>query len=109
MIYFELGSAKLTPSALQRLDKAVAEVKRGGLIWGMAGHADRSGDAASNMELSRRRLNVVRDYLVRAGVDLRRTLLKAHGETQPMVSAADGIEQAGDRRVEIWVAIPMGR
>lgn len=108
LIYFELGSAELTPSAVARLEKAVAEAKGGGLIWTVSAHTDRSGDAALNMDLSRRRLAVVRDYLSRAGVDLRRASLHARGETQPMVSSKDGVEEAGERRVEIWVAVPLG-
>ena len=61
------------------------------------GHADRSGDAAYNLDLSQRRARAVGDQLMRLGVARDRVVLLAVGEAEATVEPAPG-----NRRVIIF-------
>ena len=69
---FKLGSAEL-PDTLKKQLEVFAEVlktKRGtGKVVRIEGHADASGAATANLQLSQRRADAVRDYLVELGAD----------------------------------------
>ena len=69
---FRVGSAEL-PDGLKRQLEVFAEVlksKRGsGKSVRVEGHADASGVAVANVQLSQRRADAVRDYLVELGAD----------------------------------------
>lgn len=64
------------------------------------GHADSRGDEASNMQLSIRRSEAVKAFLVSKGIDQSRLVINAFGESNPKASndTADG--RAKNRRVE---------
>ena len=64
------------------------------------GYADSVGNEAKNIELSQRRANAVRDFLVTCGFEP--SLFKATGMGAPPVTGAPAPEQA-DRRVELPV------
>ena len=69
---FKLGSAEL-PDTLKKQLEVFAEVlktKRGtGKVVRIEGHADASGAATANLQLSQRRADAVRDFLVELGAD----------------------------------------
>ena len=67
----------------------------------MAGHADRSGDAAYNQRLSQRRAEAVAAELVRDGVARGNISVQAFGESRPLVPTADNVREPQNRRVEI--------
>lgn len=70
----------------------------------IAGHTDNIGTAAYNMQLSQRRAEAVKDYLVKKGIDPRRITAKGYGKTRPLASNDD--EKEGrelNRRVEFRV------
>lgn len=59
------------------------------------GHADASGDRAPNYQLSKRRAQAVRSYLLQSGVTNERVLLNFFGEERGRQSGSE------DRRVEV--------
>jgi outer membrane protein OmpA-like peptidoglycan-associated protein len=59
------------------------------------GHADASGDRAPNYQLSKRRAQAVRSYLLQSGVTDDRVLLNFFGEERGRQSGSE------DRRVEV--------
>lgn len=61
----------------------------------VTGHSDASGGARSNMELSRRRAQTVRYYLLERGIESRRVTAAHFGEERPEWGGAF------DRRVEV--------
>lgn len=73
------------------------------MIIQLEGHTDTRGDAKLNLKLSERRVDAVRDYLIRRGVGKTRIKLKAFGGTQPL--SRENTEEAHklNRRVEVRI------
>jgi outer membrane protein OmpA-like peptidoglycan-associated protein len=67
------------------------------------GHADFRGSEEYNMGLSERRAEVIRDMLLKAGVDEKRMSLVALGESDPLDPALTDEARAKNRRVQITV------
>jgi len=73
------------------------------------GHSDRIGNAGANVELSTRRANSVREYLVDKGVPADRITAVGRGSVEPVVECEDRDRNAlidclaPNRRVEIRV------
>lgn len=65
------------------------------------GHADRSGAEDYNIDLSRRRAEAVRDYLIKNGVVPDRIRIEFFGESRPLVETVDGLPEYMNRRAEI--------
>lgn len=104
---FKLGSAEL-PDLLKKQLEVFAEVlksKRGASkAVRVEGHADASGAAAFNMQLSQKRAEAVRDYLVQLGADPKLILPVGVGTAAPK-NPKDPFA-AENRRVEIGRATP---
>ena len=68
------------------------------------GFADSRGDKGYNRELSEKRAEAVKNYLVAKGsIDAARVSLEPMGETQPVASNATAAGRQENRRVEIAV------
>jgi outer membrane protein OmpA-like peptidoglycan-associated protein len=104
-IYFDFDKATFRTESyteLNKLERMMAENPN--LKVEIAGHTDNIGSAAYNMQLSQRRAEAVKDFLVKKGIDPRRIVAKGYGETRPMASNDD--EKEGrelNRRVEFKV------
>ena len=105
---FAAGSARLLPES-DGLLKAIAqllidhpEVEH--LV--VEGHTDSSGNARSNLELSRNRAAAVVKWLVANGVSARRLASRGFGSTTPIASNDTPEGRARNRRVEFRVLAP---
>lgn len=67
------------------------------------GHTDSKGDDNYNRQLSARRADAVRDYLVANGVKGGRLSTTAYGETAPIASNETEAGRAQNRRVEVVI------
>jgi hypothetical protein len=104
LVFFDLGSAALTRDGRETVAEAAREYQQTGAArLSLAGHADSSGDAASNLRFSERRVEAVRRELVRLGVPREAITAVAQGEGVPLIETADGTREARNRRVEIVV------
>jgi OmpA-OmpF porin, OOP family len=72
----------------------------------VSGHTDATGDAGANLELSQRRANAVRRYLIDRGVLDSRIVAQGFGAARPIASNAAADGQARNRRIEFRVAAP---
>jgi len=70
------------------------------------GHTDSVGDDRHNMDLSQRRAESVRTFLMNFGVDGSRITAKGFGETQPKASNATPEGRLMNRRVEMKLTQP---
>ncbi len=104
---FKLGSADL-PDPLKRQLEVFAEVlksKRGsGKVVRVEGHADASGAAQANLQLSQRRAESVKEYLVQLGADSAMIEPVGVGANAPKNSKDPFAPE--NRRVEIGRATP---
>ncbi len=91
--HFDFDRAELTEAARAALDAWLARNAKGTRVV-VTGHADRLGPAPYNLDLSRRRAEAVRDYLVRKGMDPRLITLVAMGETQPVIHCSGRLSPA---------------
>lgn len=72
------------------------------------GHTDDVGTVEYNQELSERRAEAVRQYLIEAGVDADRIQSKGFGKSAPLVEGTDPHSRQRNRRVEIAVVQTSG-
>ena len=102
LVFFDWDRADLTSRAREIISEA-AQNSRSMQVTRIevAGHSDRSGDAAYNQRLSQRRADAVAGELVRGGMARNQITITAFGESRPLVPTADGVREPQNRRVEI--------
>lgn len=110
---FAFDKARLTPESTEMLDSLAAQigqVRYDGIL--ITGHSDRFGSPRYNQELSQRRAQAVKAYLVGKNIPANSMTAEGKGETQPATQPGDcpGAKSAKviaclqpDRRVEIEV------
>jgi outer membrane protein OmpA-like peptidoglycan-associated protein len=107
-LVFASGSADIPPEDQPLLDKVVEAVTafpEARLV--IEGHTDSTGSEATNQELSQRRAEVVRDYLVQhAGVEPGKVTPIGFGSGRPVASNDTEAGRALNRRIEITIARP---
>ena len=105
---FAAGSAALRPEAAAALDAvaAAAGVDPAAQVR-IVGHTDASGDPRANQELSRRRAEAVRTFLIeRFGLDPARLTAEGMGSAAPIASNETAEGRRENRRVEITLESP---
>ncbi|HET9452110.1 MAG TPA: OmpA family protein [Aggregicoccus sp.] len=102
-VLFRSGSADLLPSAKRRLDEVARALQKASNPLVIEGHTDSQGGEALNEELSNRRAEVVRDYLIDRGVEGDRIRALGLGESRPVASNGTPEGRANNRRVEIVI------
>lgn len=103
-VRFEVNKTDLRPSDAERMLELAAYLKQNPTFRvELEGFADPRGSETSNMKLSTRRVNAVRDALIAAGVQKERILVGAYGELN--VKCIQNAEECWqqDRRVEVIV------
>jgi len=110
---FEFNKATLTTEARKKLDsEVVAKLKDLATVRyiNINGHADRIGSGQYNQQLSERRAEAVRAYLVSRGVSNDKLEIFGFGKTLPVKSCPDGKDRkalieclAPNRRVVIEI------
>lgn len=103
-IQFEVNSAKLLPAGKAELDKLAALMNDNPAIEILlSGHTSSEGAAASNRELSLKRVRSCKDYLASKGIDEGRITIKGYGPDMPIAPNDTEANRAKNRRVELKV------
>jgi OmpA-OmpF porin, OOP family len=102
-LLFEYDSAELRESARVGMMKLALIIDRNpNLYCWIEGYSDLYGSEAYNLDLSRRRANAVREYLVNTlRLDGAKIVPRGYGIAKPLVPSGTVEEQAPNRRVEI--------
>jgi outer membrane protein OmpA-like peptidoglycan-associated protein len=103
-VLFRTDEAILLPSAQARLDQvANALLAQPTRTLVIEGHTDSRGDDGHNLELSQRRAEAVRSFLVSKGYAASRIQASGVGEVRPIADNGTQEGMANNRRVEIVV------
>lgn len=107
-VLFVTAKADLLPAARAKLNEvADALTKAGGQSkMVVEGHTDSRGTVANNQDLSQRRAQAVRDYLVSRGISPERVTAQGFGATRSVANNETTEGRANNRRVEIVVLAP---
>lgn len=101
-VYFDTGSATVSPDGQRVLDQAARTYRDGKpIIMVVSGGSDSTGSAAANLHLSQVRADTVLQGLVSRGIPVERFQILAKGETEPAVPTPDGTAEPRNRRVVI--------
>jgi outer membrane protein OmpA-like peptidoglycan-associated protein len=104
-VLFTTNEATLLPSAQTKLnsvaDALTKQDPEARIV--VEGHADSQGAAAHNQDLSQRRAEAVRAYLISRGVAADRLTAQGFGVTRPIADNASAEGRANNRRVEIVI------
>jgi outer membrane protein OmpA-like peptidoglycan-associated protein len=112
-VYFGFNQAALTPEMQQRLNTLAVTLHSDTNVKGarIVGYADRIGSTSYNEQLSKRRAENVRGYLVDHGlVNTQVAETKWYGNTEPRTSCPNSMKRTDliaclqkDRRVEVEI------
>ena len=108
--FFDFDKAVLKPDGTAKLDDLVGKTK--GINLGViiaVGHTDATGPDGYNQQLSVRRADAVKNYLVSKGIEKNRIYTEGKGENQPIADNNTREGRAKNRRVEVEVVGTRGR
>ncbi len=102
---FALNKATLKAAGQAELDQLASDLGKLSSIESISivGHADSTGAASYNQDLSERRANSVREYLIGKGVDPALMSASGMGESQPIADNKTRDGRAQNRRVDIGI------
>ena len=104
-VLFDTGRHSLRPGAREKLAKVAGiTLAHPGLKLEVEGHTDSVGGDEYNQQLSERRAQSVRDYLVQQGVSAAAVTAVGFGKTQPVASNQTAEGRQRNRRVELVVS-----
>ncbi len=101
-IYFDSGKDIVKPESYGTINEIASVLKENSEVRvKITGHTDSDGDDAMNLDLSKRRAENVKQYLVNAfQINTDRIESDGKGEIEPMVSNSSPGNKAKNRRVE---------
>jgi outer membrane protein OmpA-like peptidoglycan-associated protein len=103
-IFFETAKANLLSTSYNELDALAKAMKNNpSVALNISGHTDSTGNEMSNIELSTKRAEAVRNYLVKKGIALKRLSCKGFGSASPVADNKTEEGRKSNRRVEIEV------
>jgi len=103
-VTFAVDSTTISPSFRAALDEVAASLQKyPNSLVDVMGHTDSTGSDSYNLDLSRRRAESVKGYLVMRGVSAARIATIGYGEQYPRADNATEEGRALNRRVEIRI------
>lgn len=101
-IHFDTGKADIRADAVPTLEQVTTLLTAdAGLRLRVEGHTDDVGDDGSNLQLSQRRAESVKAWLVAHHIDAARLEARGYGETKPVRDNKTDAGRAENRRVEL--------
>lgn len=108
-IYFDFDDASVRKDQFEFLDENIKILKKNAKLKViLGGHADDRGTAEYNLDLSQRRAEAVKEYLIEKGISASRITVFAYGEEYPAVEGQNESAWAYNRRVDVslWEFVP---
>jgi OmpA-OmpF porin, OOP family len=103
-VYFETSQYELLDASFSELNKLVILMTENPTMTILLeGHTDTVGDKNANIELSQKRVNSVKNYLVQKGISAKRIETKGWGSAKPINANGTDEERKVNRRVEFRI------
>ena len=103
-IFFVRSQPELLPQSYRELDQLVAILKQHSTLEiELGGHTDNLGQASLNFDLSLKRVDAVKEYLISRGIGSGRLHTKGYGDTQPIARNDHEFNRRQNRRVEFTI------
>lgn len=103
-IFFEFNKATLKPKSLNELNRLYhLMIEKPKIKIQISGHTDNVGASVYNLQLSKKRAEVVVRFLIKKGVDANRLSSKGYGETKPLLPNNSEKNRTTNRRVEFKI------
>jgi OOP family OmpA-OmpF porin len=103
-LIFQVGNALISMESYPELDQVVKMLHDNPrMVIQLEGHTDVKGDPKKNLQLSRDRVEAVRDYLIGKGVTKTKVKTKAFGGTSPLSRENTDEAHKLNRRVEVRI------
>jgi len=103
-VHFDTNSAKLKSISYESINElAELLLLKETLKIELAGHTDSDGEDEFNLDLSQRRADAVRNYLIKKGVPSNRVTAVGYGENQPVADNSTDEGKAKNRRTEVRI------
>jgi outer membrane protein OmpA-like peptidoglycan-associated protein len=103
-VFFVQSKSDLKPESYPELDRLVKIMKDNPTIEILlTGHTDNRGTPEANLELSEKRVEAVRQYLISKGVPPRRMTGKGFGGSKPIAPSTTEENRQLNRRVEFTI------
>lgn len=103
-VLFKRGTADIKDGSFEELDRVYIMLKKNPSIEiELAGHTDNTGSAKLNIELSQKRSDRIKEYLVEKGVNSKRLQSKGYGGARPIASNRSEATRKLNRRVEFTI------
>jgi OOP family OmpA-OmpF porin len=103
-LIFAQGKSLIDPKSYSELDEVVQMMKENSKIEiRLEGHTDNVGNSKANLELSQKRVDAVKRYMVDKGISKNRIETKAFGGSQPLRNEMTTEARAANRRVEMRI------
>ncbi len=103
-LQFVQSKAELLPDAQPALEQLLQFMQGKPTVEiELSGHTDNQGDFDQNLLLSKQRVDVVKDYLVKNGIAANRITTRGYGPTRPIASNNAETTRQLNRRVEMIV------
>jgi outer membrane protein OmpA-like peptidoglycan-associated protein len=100
-INFKTGSADINPESEESLQKVLKTLMAyPDLEVSINGYTDNVGSKSSNVKLSQRRANSVKDWLVKNGINVKRLTAKGYGPANPVAPNDTPENKLKNRRIE---------
>ncbi len=100
-LFFDLDKYLIRSESYPELKRMASIIKSNDLSIEILGHTDNTGSPEYNKNLSEKRANAVKEYLVDQGMEPSKIKIQGFGETQPVASNDTEEGRAQNRRVEI--------
>ncbi len=100
-IYFNVNSAIIKPESWPALNQAANAIKSAQGTVKIIGHTDSDGTENDNLELSKKRAESVKLFLIKNfGIESSKIVIEGKGESEPLDTNATTEGKANNRRVE---------
>lgn len=104
LVFFDYNKSELKSESYPELERVIELMRENeNLRMRFEGHTDDQGSDEYNLDLSKKRVQAVRDYVINGGIANNRVEMTGFGESKPLAVGTSEDARATNRRVEMRV------